>query len=224
MKKRKVSLTPEQKKDIPVKEVPIKEDVDLEFEYKIYMLFDKLKKYKLFIIAGFVAFILLIIGFVYLKSEREKLLNEASGVVYDIRASYIDKKYDKADNLIKKFKERYSDTPYLKLVLAYELLIQKEKNNVSEDKIKEVEKHINSEQIRSGLKEFYAYTLHSKGKNKEALTVLDQIDQKYYNYISALLLKGFILKKEGKNPEDIFRQITELSKYNYFKKIAEENL
>jgi hypothetical protein len=56
------------------------------------------------------------------------------------------------------------------------------------------------------------------------LKTVNQIDQKYYNFISALLLKGFILKKEGKNPEDIFRQISELSKYNYFKKIAEENL
>ncbi|WP_457621404.1 hypothetical protein [Persephonella sp.] len=224
MKKKKVSLTPEQKKEIPVKEIPIKEDVDLEFEYKVYMLFDRLKKYKLFIISGFIAFILLVIGLVYMKSQREEYLNKASGVIYDISNLYSEKNYDEAMKLIEKFKKQFSDTPYIKLALSYELLIQKEKGNISQDKIKEIESLLESDQLRSGFKEFYAYTLYKNEKNSEALSVLNKIDQKYYNYISALLLKGFILKKEGKDPENVFRQITELSKYNYFKKIAEENL
>ncbi len=224
MKEKKVSLTPKQKKEIPVKEIPIKEDVDLEFEYKVYMLFDKLKKYKLFLIAGFIGLILLIVGFVYIKSEREKILNKAAGTVYEIRKLYNDKKYDEAEKLIKEFKGKYSDTPYIKLALTYELLIEKDSKNITVEKIRNLEKVLKSDQLKSGIKEYYAYLLYKKGKNDEALKTVDQIDQKYYNFISALLLKGFILKKEGKNPEDIFRQISELSKYNYFKKIAEENL
>ncbi|WP_456401016.1 tetratricopeptide repeat protein [Persephonella sp.] len=224
MKKKKISLTPEQKKEIPIKEVPLKEDVDLEFEYKVYMLFDKLKKYKYLIIGASILFLLGIVGYVYMESEKEKILNKASGLVYDIRKSYIEEDYDKAISLIKEFKEKYSDTPYLKLAVSYEILISKKKNKVKPEDLIVLKEMLESDQLKSGIKEFKAYLLYTENKNKEALSNLEQINQKYYNYISSLLLKGFIIKKDGGNPENIFKQIIEISKYSYFKKIAEENL
>ncbi|WP_457641753.1 tetratricopeptide repeat protein [Persephonella sp.] len=224
MKKKKISLTPEQKKEVPIKEVPLKEDVDIEFEYKVYMLFDKLKKYKIFIISGFVTFILVIAAAVYIKSEKEKVLNEASAIAYDIGKMFSENKEEEAKKLIEKLKNQYGDTPYVKIAVAYEILLEKEKRNPDKNKITELKNLLETDQLKSGLNEYYGYVLHLENKDNEALQTLDQIDQKYYNYISGLLLKGFIYRKQGKDAGNIFKQVMELSKYNYFRKIAEENL
>ena len=208
------------------KKVPIEKDVDVEFEYKVYMIYDFLKKNKGFVITGVVLVFLLLGSFFFYKHHKETVLNESSVLVYQIQKAYDQKQLEKAENLIKKIKEKYPDSPFVKVALAYSLLIKKEKGSITPSDLNLLQVRVNSDQINSGLTEFRGYLYYKNKEYGKTLTVLRPIDQRFYNYVSALTLKGFTLRKMGENEKsaNVFNQVLQLSKYDYFKLLAKENL
>ena len=211
------------------KHLPLEKDVDIEFEYKIYMFLDYLKKYSKLLIAFAVLIFLSIVAFFYYQKEKEKTYNQASAIIYDIGELYAQKKYDDAIKLIKSFKQKFSDTPYIKIALSYELLISKEKNENS-DKQKPIAKNIKqkleTKQLKSAFTEFDGYLSYDMDKFQEAVNTLNKVKKEHFNYLSATLLKAFALKKIGKEKEakSLFEEISETSAYQYFKLVARENL
>jgi len=208
------------------KKVPLEKDVDVEFEYKVYMVYDFLKSNIKFVIAGVILIILLIGAFFYYKYQQEEVLNNSSVIVYNIQKAFSEKKFDEAQNLIEKIKKEYPDSPFVKVAISYELLIKKEKNNIKPDDLNKLQVRINSVQLNSGLTEFKGYLYFENKDYGKTLGIIKPINQEYYNYVSALTLKGFTLKKMGKYDLAIetFKQVQELSKYEYFKLIAKENM
>lgn len=208
------------------KKVPLEKDVDVEFEYKVYMIYDFLKKNKGFVITGVVLFFLLLFSFFFYKHHRETILNESSVLAYQIQKAYDEKEFEKAKNLINKMKDKYPDSPFIKVAIAYSLLIKKDKGNINPTDLNILQVRINSEQINSGLTEFRGYLYYKNNEYGKTLTVIRPIDQRFYNYVSALTLKGFTLKKMGEITEsvNVFNQVLQLSKYDYFKLLAKENL
>ncbi len=209
------------------KELPFEEDVDLEFEYKVFMILDKLKKYKLFIIGGFIALIIGIVAVFVVKEEKQKVLNEASKLAYQIKLAYESDNEQKANSLINSFKSKYSDTPFMKLVLSYELKLKEKKDLPSAGEIaKKVKNLLETKQLKSGYTEYQGYVFHEENKDDNALKFLGSIERKDYNFISAQLLTAFILKKQGSIEEakSIFTQISQESGFKYFSAIAKENL
>ncbi len=207
--------------------VPIEEDVDIEFEYKLILFWEKwIKPYLKLYIAGIIIIVVAIGGYIYKVSEDKKVLNQASAIVYDIGKLFAEEKYDDAQKLIQQFKDRYSDTDFIKVVLAYENLINKEKNSLNETVPTELKNKLDTDQLRSDTTEFIGYVKYEKEKYTDAENILNQITQDKFNYISAQLLKGFVLRHLGKEQEakNIFAQINENSKYRYFKIIAEQNM
>ena len=207
------------------KEVPLKDDVDIEFEYKVYLFLDKLKKYKFLLI--FLVFILLasIVGIYFYKKNKENRIAQASSLVFDINEMYSQGDYKKAEELINKVKNEYSDTGFYKLAVAYELLIKKEKDKLKKEDITKFQNLLTNEDLKAYLQEFKGY-LDYKNKNyKMALNDLEKIKRTDFNYISTLLLKGIILKK-GNDPDykDILMEVKDLSKDVYFKRLAEDIL
>jgi len=220
-KKFPVNLPDREKKEIE-KEVPLKEDVDLEFEFKVYLLYEKLKKYKYLIIGGFVAIILGLTGWYLYEKHLEKKKEEASLLVYEISQLYDEKKDKELKEKIKEFKEKYGDTDYMKVVLSYEYLLKKENKNLKPNEVDNVISMLETLDLKNYLKEFKAYLFYDNKKYKEALSILDTIDQRSFNYISALTLKAIVLKKEG-NPQykNILEQVKNLAKTPYFKQFAQ---
>ncbi|WP_457626892.1 tetratricopeptide repeat protein [Persephonella sp.] len=208
------------------KKVPLEKDVDIEFEYKVYMIYDFLKSNLKFVIAGVVLVALLIGAFFYYKYQQEEILNRSSVMAYNIQKAFSQKKYDEAQKLIEKLKKEYPDSPFVKVALSYELLIKKEKNSISPDDLNKLQVRVKSKQLNSGLTEFKGYLYFKNGDYGKTLGVIKPINQEFYNYVSALTLKGFTLKKLGKDDLalEAFKQIQELSKYEYFKLIAKENM
>jgi len=209
------------------KELPFEEDVDLEFEYKVFMILDKLKKYKLFIIGGFIALIIGIVAVFVVKEEKQKVLNEASKLAYQIKLAYESDNEQKANSLINSFKSKYSDTPFMKLVLSYELKLKEKKDLPSAGEIaKKIKNLLETKQLKSGYTEYQGYVFHEENKDDNALKFLGSIERKDYNFISAQLLTAFILKKQGSIEEakSIFTQISQESGFKYFSAIARENL
>jgi len=208
------------------KKVPLEKDVDVEFEYKVYMIYDFLKKNRGFVITGVVLFFLLLFSFFFYKHHRETILNESSVLAYQIQKAYDEKEFEKAKNLINKMKDKYPDSPFIKVAIAYSLLIKKDKGNINPTDLNILQVRINSEQINSGLTEFRGYLYYKNNEYGKTLTVIRPIDQRFYNYVSALTLKGFTLKKMGEITEsvNVFNQVLQLSKYDYFKLLAKENL
>jgi predicted negative regulator of RcsB-dependent stress response len=220
-KKIHVDIPRNEKKEIE-KEVPIKEDVDLEFEFKVYLILDKLKKFKYFIIAGFVAIILAIIGWYMYEKNLEEKKNRASLMVYEISQLYENNKDKELMKKIEEFKKEYGDTDYIKLVLTYEYLVKKEKDKLKPSDTDNLLSKIKTENLKGYLKEFKAYLLFKEKKYKEALKILNTITQKDFNYISALTLKAIILKAEN-NPsyKEVLKQVKNLAKTPYFKQLAD---
>jgi len=110
------------------KHLPLEKDVDIEFEYKVYMILDHLKKYYKPLLAIGVAIIVGIVIFYLYQKNKEETYNRASAVIFEISNLYANEKYESAEKLIKRFKEQFSDTPYVKLADAYSILIMKAKN------------------------------------------------------------------------------------------------
>jgi predicted negative regulator of RcsB-dependent stress response len=209
------------------KDLPFEENVDIEFEYKVFMLLDKLKKFKFFIIGGFIILIVAIVAFFLYKEQQQKILNEASKLAYQIKIAYENDNQKKANELIKIFKEKYNDTPFLKVVLSYQLNIEKEKNpEKTESTASQIKRILNTDQLKSGYKEYSAYVLYEKNQLNNALSILGSIDKQYYNHISAQLLTAIILKKKGNKDtaKSIFEELSQKKQFRYFSTIAEENL
>ncbi len=206
--------------------LPLEKDVDIEFEYKIYLFWERVRKYTKLIIALVIAVIIGIFGYIYKKKADEKVLNEASSVIYKVGDLYANEKYDEALKLIKMFEDQYGNTPFVKLAISYEILINKEKNKESFQNPKKLGSMLVSNQLKAQNNEYIAY-LHYKNKEyQKSLNILDTITQEHFNYISAQLLKGADLVKLGKlkDAETIFNTISETSNYRYFTIVARENL
>jgi len=82
------------------KSLPFEEDVDIEFEYKVFLILDKISRYKYFII-GFIAILIAgtILFFVY-KQNQEEFYNQASKLVYQIKKAYEDDDMKKVKELM----------------------------------------------------------------------------------------------------------------------------
>ena len=209
------------------KELPFDKDVDLEFEYKVFLILDKISKYKYIIIGLFVAIIVATVIFFFYKQEKDAVINEASKLVYSIKLAYENDNDTKALSLIEDFKKKYADTPFMKVVLAYEQSIKKNKNPLeTEDINKKIKANLVTEQLKSGYKEYSAYLLHEKKQDDKALGILGSIDSKYYNDISAKLLSALILKQEGdtENAKALLQELSQKRMFRYFSTVANENL
>jgi predicted negative regulator of RcsB-dependent stress response len=204
------------------------ENVDIELEYKLLHLYDRIKPYLKYLIVAVLILIFAIIFIIYYKGKLEEKNNQASVIVYEIGKEINNKNYDETLKKIKLLQEKFSDTDYIKLAYAYKLIIEKEKNSVNKDTVHNLEKNLNTNQSKGYFTEFNAY-LNYKDKNYEkALSELDRIQQDNFNYYSALTLKALILNKEGKNDKakELFSEIKEFSKdkYPYFESLANENI
>ncbi|NPA58024.1 MAG: tetratricopeptide repeat protein [Aquificae bacterium] len=208
------------------KKLPLEKDVDIEFEYKVYMLYDRLKKYKYPILAGAVAFFIALGGYFYYKNHKEQLLNASSVVLYQIQKAYAAKNYQQVATLVEKLKKEYPSSPYLKVGEAYLLLAKKEEGKPDGKIADSIQEKLKTKQLKGNLTEFKAYLHYSNGDYKQTLSLLERIDSTFYNYVSALTLKGFTYKKLGEKDKAVavFKQVEELSKYDYFKLIAKENM
>ncbi|NPA12827.1 MAG: tetratricopeptide repeat protein [Aquificae bacterium] len=208
------------------KKLPIEENVDIEFEYKVYMLYDKLKKHKGLVVLGVVLFFALIFGGYFYKKHKESLLNRSSVIAYQIEKAYLNKEYEKAEKLINQLKKEYPNSPFVKLAEGYSFLIKKEKEKVSPTDADKLEQILSTKHLKGVVVEYKGYLYYTDGKYQQTLSTIQPIDQRYSNYISALTLKGFTYKKIGKTEEakQVFSQVLELSPYEYFKLIAKENL
>ncbi len=209
------------------KDLPFDKDVDLEFEYKVFLILDKISKYKYFIIGFFVALIVATVIFFLYKQEKEAFMNEASKVVYKIKLAYENDNDAKALSLIEDFKRNFAETPYIKVVLAYEQSIKKNKNPLETENINnKVKNKLVTDQLKSGYKEYTAFLLYEKKQDDQALSILGSIDDKYYNSISAKLLTAIILKEQGdkESSQAIFQELSQKKLFRYFSTIANENL
>jgi len=208
------------------KKLPLEQDVDIEFEYKVYMLYDFLKKNKKFVIGGTLLIIALIGTFFYYKQQKNNMLNNSSLISYQIQEAFNKKDFKKVKQLISKMKKEYPDSPFMKVALAYNILLKKETNKATPNDINKLQVRINSHQLNAGLNEFKGYLYYKANEYSKTLNILKSIDQKYYNYVSALTLKGFTFKRLNQDDKalSIFNQVLELSKYEYFKLVAKENL
>jgi predicted negative regulator of RcsB-dependent stress response len=206
--------------------LPLEKDVDIEFEYKLYLFWERIRKYTKLIIAVIIAVIIGIFGFIYKKNADEKILNEASSVIYEIGDLYANGKYDKAMEIIARFKDQYGDTPFVKLAVSYEILIKKEKNKEDLQTASNLKQLLVSEQLKAQNREYIGYIHYKEKQYQQSLNILNTVEQKHFNYISAQILKGADFVKLGKlqEAESIFKNISETSNYRYFTIIARENL
>ncbi len=201
--------------------LPLEENVDIEFEYKLLHFYDQIKPYLKFIIAGFILVILLLIGYIYQKSKFQEKLNLAGSKIYEISKNIENKNFEKAKKLIDKFKENYAGTPYVKLANVYEIKIRREQNkNLDKNIIQNTKNLFETDQLKAFFTEFEGY-LEFKNKNyNQTKQTLDNIKQNHFNYLSALLLKGITLEKLGQKDKAkiAFEEIRELSKnkFRYF--------
>jgi predicted negative regulator of RcsB-dependent stress response len=202
--------------------LPIEKDVDLELEYKVYRIYDFLKKHFKFVLA-FLLLLIVISGGLYYKSQIDKQNREkASLYLSKIDDLLSEDKLEDAKKELENFKKQYGDTEFYKVALAYEILINKEENKEPAEKLKNELKT----DLSSGVNEYLAYLKNKEGNSKEAKEILKSIDSKKYNYISAQTLYALILKKEGNFQEakKIFETIKNNQNYRYFSLLAKENL
>ncbi len=211
------------------KHLPLEKDVDIEFEYKIYMVLDYLKKYKKPLIALGITVIASIVAFYLYQKNRQETYNRASSIVFEIGNLYAEKKYEEAKKLINRFKEQFADTPYVKLANAYSILIMtanNEKPESIEKIVKELHSKLETKQLKSAFTEFEGFLKFSEKKYQETVNITEKVKQEHFNYISAITLKAFAFKRLGdeKKAKVIFEEISQTSPYQYFKLVARENL
>ncbi|MCX7760661.1 MAG: tetratricopeptide repeat protein [Hydrogenothermaceae bacterium] len=206
--------------------LPIEKDVDLELEYKLYSVYDFLKKRWKLVIS--LLFIVLVgaAGF-YLKEKLDKEKREKASILLSkikINSQLSENKIEEAKKLIIDFEKNYSSTDLYKVVLAYKILIEKESNKEDQKSAKELLGLLKTD-LKSGVNEYIAYTDYKENKLKEAKLVLESIDQKNYNFYSSRALLGFIYKKEGntQKAQEMFKLLSN-SNYRYFSLIGKENL
>lgn len=199
--------------------LPIEENVDIEFEYKLLHFYDRVKPYLKFIIAGFILAVLMLIALIYQKSKEKEFLNNAGAKVYEISELISSKKLSEATKLIAEFKKTYADTPYIKLINVYEIQIQRQQNkNIDKKLVQKTKNLFNTDQLKAFYTEFEGFLNFKEKKYTEAKQNLENVKQNHFNYLSALLLKGIILEKTGEKnkAKTAFEEVRELSK-NKFK-------
>ncbi|HIE59575.1 MAG TPA: tetratricopeptide repeat protein [Hydrogenothermaceae bacterium] len=201
--------------------LPIEENVDIEFEYKLLHFYDRVKPYLKFIIAGFILAVLMLIALIYQKSKEKEFLNNAGAKVYEISELISSKKFSEATKLIAEFKKTYADTPYIKLINVYEIQIQRQQNkNIDKKLVQKTKNLFNTDQLKAFYTEFEGFLNFKEKKYTEAKQNLENVKQNHFNYLSALLLKGIILEKTGEKnkAKTAFEEVRELSKnkFKYF--------
>lgn len=206
------------------KELPLKKDVDLELEYKVYSLYDKIKKMWKVLIATLLAVVLIISGYLYKRHLDEENIKKASVLLSEINDAVSKNDTAKAENLIKNFEKDYSDTDLNKVVLAYKILLNREKGIEDMETAKKLHATLKTD-LKSGLSEYIAYLDYKSNNITKSKNVLSEIDQKSYNFYSSKALLGFIYKREGNltEAENVFKMLSN-SKYRYFSMIGKENL
>ena len=201
--------------------LPLEENVDIEFEYKLFHFYDRIKPYLKFIIIGFILAVLILIALIYQKSKEKEFLNNAGAKVYEILELVSNKKFSQAKKLIAELKKTYADTPYIKLINVYEIQIQRQQNkNIDKKLVQETKNLFNTDQLKAFYTEFEGFLNFKEKKYTEAKQNLDNVKQNHFNYLSALLLKGIILEKTGEKDKakTAFEEVRELSKnkFKYF--------
>ncbi|WP_028951142.1 tetratricopeptide repeat protein [Sulfurihydrogenibium subterraneum] len=205
--------------------LPIEKDVDIELEYKIYHLWDKVKKYLKFILAFVVILFIVSTGY-YLYSKKKQEENEKASVYVSKIANLLSEdKKEEAKKLIEEFEKKYKDTNFYKVVLSYKVMIAKDEGKEDEKTANDLKEKLDT-QLSEGVKEYIAYIKFKENENNQAKEILKSIDKDKYNYISAQSTLGLIYKKEGnyQEAEKIFNLIKENKDYRYFSILAKENL
>ncbi len=205
--------------------LPLEKDVDIELEYKIYHLWDKIKKYLKLIVAGVIILFISSLGYYLYKQKKEEENQKASVYITKINNLLADNKKDEALKLIQEFEKNYKDTDYYKVILAYKIMMMKEDGKEDVNLVKDLKEKLKT-QLSKGMIEYEGYLKYKSGKTKEAQENLKLINKEDYNYISAQSLLAFIYKKEGnfQEVEKIFKTIKENKNYRYFSILARENL
>jgi len=205
--------------------LPLEKDVDIELEYKLYSIYDKIKKHWKIFLGLVITFFVIIAIFYYLKEQKEEKYQKATVLVSQISDKIFSKDYENAKKLISDFEKKYVDTDIYKVVLAYKIIINNEEGKIDKTDAEKL-KNLLKTDLKANITEYLAYNYYKEGKINEAISLLNTIKQENNNYLSASLLKAFILQKEGKETEakNIFTQIKDNKKYNYFSVIARENL
>ncbi|PMP64115.1 MAG: hypothetical protein C0198_00255 [Sulfurihydrogenibium sp.] len=212
------------KEKIPEK-LPLEKDVDIELEYKIYSLWDKLKRYIKFLVLAVILILLGSVGYYFYEKKEEEKNAKASVYVLKINNLLADNKKDEANKLIQEFEKNYKDTSYYKLILAYKIMMLKDEGKNDLNLVRDLESKLNT-QLSKGVKEYKAYLEYKSGNSNKAKEDLKSITKEDYNYISAQSLLALIYKKEGNitEAEKIFKNIQENKNYRYFSILARENL
>lgn len=205
--------------------LPLEKDVDIELEYKVYHLWDKVKKYLKFIVATVLILFIFSLGYYFYKQKKEEENQKASVYITKINNLLADNKKDEAQKLIQEFEKNYKDTDYYKVILAYKIMMMKEENKEDISLAKELKNKLQT-QLSKGMIEYESYLEYKSGKPSEAKEMLKSINKEDYNYISAQSLLALIYKKEGnfQEAEKIFKTIQENKNYRYFSILARENL
>jgi len=122
-------------------------------------------------------------------------------------------------------KSNQSSGPFKSLFLSYELYIaENSEEKIDEGKVlNEILESLKDKDLLALYRERYAYYLFKQGKLQEALKELEKVEEKDFNYVSALLLKAQILKKQGKNKEaqEALSKAKEKSPNTYFSNMAQ---
>jgi predicted negative regulator of RcsB-dependent stress response len=177
-------------------------------------------------VGGLILAILLIVGgFLFWDSYRNKKLQELSYKEYEIRKLLQAGNYQKALELIKSFPSK--DRNLHALALSYELYLSLQGQKVEEKEVlKSIIEGIKDKELKSLYRERYAYALFKGGDRQSALKELSQIGEEDFNYPSSLLLKAQILASEGKNKEarEAYEKLLKIAPNSYFANVAQAML
>ncbi|MEZ0336961.1 MAG: tetratricopeptide repeat protein [Aquificaceae bacterium] len=174
-------------------------------------------------VGSLIAVILLLVGgFLFWDKYKKDKLEKLAYKEHEISKLIQTGNYSKALELIKK---EESAGPFKPLLLSYELYIaENSEEKIDEGKVlKEILESLKDKDLLALYRERYAYYLFKQGKLQEALKESENIGEKDFNYVSAMLLKAQILKKEGKNKEaqELLSKVMEKSPNTYFSNMAQ---
>lgn len=136
--------------------LPLEKDVDIELEYKIYHLWDKVKKYLKIILAFVVILLIGSLGY-YLYTKKKQEENEKASVYVSKIANLLSEdKKEEAKKLIDEFEKKYKDTNFYKVILSYKIMMAKDEGKEDEKLANALKEKLNT-QILEGVKEYTAY-------------------------------------------------------------------
>jgi|UniRef100_A0A7C2V6M3 predicted negative regulator of RcsB-dependent stress response len=174
-------------------------------------------------VGGLIAVVLLFVGgFLLWDKYKKDKLEKLAYKEYEVSKLIQTGNYPKALELIK---SNQSSGPFKSLFLSYELYIaENSEEKIDEGKVlNEILESLKDKDLLALYRERYAYYLFKQGKLQEALKELEKVEEKDFNYVSALLLKAQILKKQGKNKEaqEALSKAKEKSPNTYFSNMAQ---